>query len=249
MENEGETRKLLGYGQLDLQIGDWFTCNDVASFSFVRHPEQDAKYFVRELMRALGKRFPGTEAQLIWDQVEQYRNRIASIYGPREGAQGKLDFERAALEWYAEFGLKFEKEWYLTAPFDLQYSRVGHERINGHWLGLLHHDLVYFVKAGFSAWEVLFVVRKLRNRGLFKSLWLLLSASEEVKARFWVEVSACLTGFRITEQQVTTALGEIAIHAGRLGRQRGYPVDPVMATLDYFRRLEFGGLNADAIGL
>jgi hypothetical protein len=249
METADDTRKLLGYGQLDLQYGDWFSCNDVASFSFVRHPEQDAKYFVRELMRALGKRFPGTEAQLMWDQIEQYRNHITALFGPPEGAQGKLDFEQAALDWYAEYGLKFEKEWYLAAPFELQYSRVGHERIKGHWLGLLHHDLVYFVEAGFSGWEVIFVLRKLRNRGLFRTLRLLLTASEETKARFWVEVSACLTGFRVTERHVTMALGEIAIHAGRLGFQRGYPVNPVLATLDYFRRLEFGGLGAEAIGL
>ena len=249
MENDDDTRKLLGYGQMDLQVGDWLTCNDVASFTFVRHPEQDAKYFVRELMRALGKRFPGTEAQLMWDQIEQYRNHITTLFGPPQGAEGKLDFEQAALDWYAEYGLKFEKEWYLAAPFDLQYSRGGRERVNGHWLGLFHHDLVYFVQAGFSAWQVLFVLRKLRNRGLFKSLWLLKTAPEEIKARFWVEVSACLTGFPITEEQVSIALSEIAVHSGRLGIQRGYPLNPVMATLDYFRRLEFGGLSAAAIGL
>lgn len=249
MENEDPARKLLGYGQLDLQVGEWFSCNDVASFSFVRHPEQDAKYYVRELMRALNKRFPGTEAQLIWGQIEKYRDHITDLFGPPEGAKGRLDFDQAALDWYAEYGLKFEKEWHLAAPFELQYSRVGHERVAGYWLGLLHHDLVYFIKTGFSAGEVLFVLRKLRNRGLFRSLWLLLHASELNKARFWVEVSACLTGCRITEQQVSQALAEIAIHTGRLGLQRGYPVSPVMATLDYFRRLEFGGLSAAAIGL
>ena len=249
METDDETRKLLGYGQLDLQFGDWLSCNDVASFSFVRHPEQDAKYFVRELMRALGKRFPGIEAQLMWEQIEQYRNRITAIFGPPVGAQGKLDFDQAALEWYAEYGLKFEKEWSLTAPYDLQYSRGGHERVKGHWLGLFHHDLVYFIEAGFSAGEVLFVLRELRKRGLLRTWRLLLTASEEIKARFWVEVSACLTGFVVTEEQVTMALHEIAIHTGRLGLQRGYPVNPVMATLDYFRRLEFGGLSSGAIGL
>ena len=249
MENEDETRKLLGYGQLDMQVGDWLSCNDVASFSFVRHPEQDAKYYVRELLRTLGKRFPGTEAQVIWGQIEKYRDNIMALFGPPEGATGRLEFEQAAAEWYAQYGLKFEKEWYLAMPFDLQYSRGGHERIRGHWLGLLHHDLVYFINAGFSAGDILYVLRKLRNRGLAKSLWLLLTASEETKARFWVEVSACLTNFRVTERQVSLALTEIAMHTGRLGVQRGYPINPVLATLDYFRRLEFGGLSAEAIGL
>lgn len=251
MEYEADTHKLLGYGQLDMQVGEWFTCNDVAAFTYVRHPEQDAKYFVRELLRVLGKRFPGPEARLIWGQVEQYRNDLVNLFGPPEGAMGRLEFEQAAAEWYAEYGLKFEKEWHLAAPFELQYARVGHERIGltAHWLGLLHHDLLYFTRAGFTAGEVLYALRKLRGRGLIRTLFLMKTANDLETARFWVEISAWLTGFALTEKQVTAALADITVHAGNFGIQRGYPISPVMAILDYFRRLEFGGLGPEVIGL
>lgn len=251
MEYEEDTRKLLGYGQLDMQVGEWYTCNDVAGFTFVRHPEQDAKYFVRELLRALGKRFSGDEARLIWNQIEQYRNELVTLYGPKEGARGRLEFELAAARWYAAYGLKFEKEWHLTAPFELQYSRAGHERITFgvHWLGLLHPDLVYLTRAGFNAGEVLYALRKLRNRGLLRTLLFLRTANDLEKARFWVEISAWLTGFALTDKQVSAALSDITIHAGNFSMQRGYPINPVMAILDYFRRLEFGGLGAEVIGL
>jgi hypothetical protein len=249
MEYDADAHRLLGYGQMDLQVGDWLTCNDVATFTSVRYPEQDGKYYVRELLRILGKRFSGIEAGLIWNQVEQYRDNLANLFGPPEGASGRLEFGLAATEWYAQYGLKFEKEWHLAAPFELQFARVGHERFGRHWLGLLHHDLVYFSEAGFSSLEILAALRKLRGRGLLGALVYLRTTNEVGKVRFWVEISAWLTGFALTEEQVTAALAEITIHAGRLGIQQGYPVNPVKATLDYFQRLEFGGLGPEVIGL
>jgi hypothetical protein len=249
MEYAGDAHKLLGYGQMDLQVGEWLTCNDVSAFTYVRHPEQDAKYCVRELLRILGKRFPGAEAGLIWQQVEQYRDHLAHLYGPPEGATGRLEFDLAVTEWYAQYGLKFEKEWHLAAPYILHYARVGHERAGGHWLGLLHHNLVYFGEAGFSAWDALCGLHTVRKFGLLKALVFLRSAGELEKARYWVEFCAWLTGFIVTEDQVSAALPEITAHAGRLGVQFGYPVHPVKVTIDYFQRLEFAGLGPQAIGI
>ncbi len=241
---EPALKEPLGYLQLDLAVGKWLAWDDVARFTHVGHPEQDDKLHVRELLRIFGKRFATAEAELIWQQVEEYRDRLTQLYGPAIGAVGKLNFEQAAQEWYTAYGRQFEKAWYLQAPLDLHFARSGHEYIRGRWLRLLHPDLQYFVEGGFSAGEVLDTLILRRPGG---SIWQLWSMNRPALARFWVKLAAYLMDFPLEIEAIEQALAEITEHAARLGRRKGYPVETAAAALDYFRRLQMAGLGSEVI--
>ncbi len=109
----------LGLTRLDLEVGGWQAWNDLANYSYVRHPEQDEKHYSRELLRMLGKRFSNAEAAVIWQEVERYRREFVARFGPPQGAVGGPSFEESAREWYTLFGRGFEKDWFLRIPLDL----------------------------------------------------------------------------------------------------------------------------------
>src|SRR5215210_7949378 len=106
----------LGIARLDTQVGEWQAWNDLANYSFVRHPEQDEKYYSRELLKILGKRFSNSEAWVIWQEVERYRHEFVTQFGPPQGAVGGPTFEQSAREWYSQYGRDFEKNWFLNIP-------------------------------------------------------------------------------------------------------------------------------------
>ena len=95
----------LGYGVLDMKAGDWIGSNDIAAFTNVRHPHQDNKFHVRELLAILGKRFANREAEAIWQEIENYRQAVAATFGPPIAVTRQLlDFSQAARSWYAACG-------------------------------------------------------------------------------------------------------------------------------------------------
>lgn len=240
-------RARLGYGLLDMQVGDWLTSNDVASFTYVRHPEQDNKFHVRELLMLFGKRFPNVEAEAIWREIENYREGLANTFGPPGCAVGRVSFEQAARAWYKIDGSRFEKDWCLHSPTNLNYARTGTERVVGRWLRQLHPDLGDFIEAGFSFWTIVVTVHSPQFEGWIKSLWRLKHGSQVVQNLFWVRLAAYLLRFSLNKAQVEQAVIEVAEHANRLQTVRGQPVRTSEAALDYFRRLELGGLGPEVI--
>lgn len=244
-----DDRARLGYGLLDMQVGDWVASNDVVTFAYVRHPELDNKYQARRLLEILGKRFATTEAQQIWAEIEQYREDIARQFGPPGEIVGLIEFEQAAKGWYDTYGLLFEKRWYLQAPFDLNYARTGREIIGGRWLSRFHPDFKHFTEAGFSPWLILKTLRLSQFDG-WLGTWRLLRQSDGEKLNyFWLRLSAYFLHFSLTVEQVQIAMQEVKNHARRLESGRTAPVSLAEAALDYFRRLEFARLGSEVIGL
>ncbi len=233
----------MGILRLDLASGEWQAWNDLANYSFVRYPEQDEKYYSRELLRILGKRFSNVEAGVIWQEIEHYRREFVALYGPPQGAVGGPSFEQAAGEWYSKYGRGFEKEWFLRIPLDLHYARAGLERVRGRWLRLLHPDLLPFIEAGFSPWEVLSALHDPAWGGWFGLLRRWRQADEGELARMWAVLSARLLGFNLDQSGLEQALVEITLYSNRLSRAQAQAVRQVQATLEYFRRLELAGLN------
>ena len=240
----------LGYGVLDMQVGDWLTSNDVAGFTNVRYPHQDNKFHVRELLAILGKRFANAEAEDIWQEIEDYRQAIAVTFGPPTASRQLLDFAQAARSWYAAYGPQFEKNWYLQATcFDVTFARSqGRENIKGRWIRWLHRDLALFVQAGFSPWMLLAAIHSSQFGGWLKTLDLWRFNDPEQVRLFWVRLTAYLMGFALSVAQVKGAVAEIATHATRLQAQHKRPVGTPEAALNYFRRLELGGLGPEVIG-
>ncbi|HEX2916722.1 MAG TPA: hypothetical protein VH186_38530 [Chloroflexia bacterium] len=247
MDVDVSTLKRLGYGELDLMVGNWLTCNDVAGHTFLSHPEQDNKRCVRELLAILGKRFPGTLAQLMLDQIEQYRDDIAALYGPGEGAVGRIELEQAVRSWYDLYGSRVEKNWYLQAPLELHFSGNGRERVYRRWLTFLHPDLIYYMQSGFDTGDIFLALRRMRSGGLIEALRVMRKGASREQALFWVELAAWLLGFDLQPDRLEAALAEVTTHAARLSRKQGYPAGPAQAALDYFRRLEKGGLGPEVI--
>lgn len=247
-ENKALTTRL-GYGVLDLEVGNWSASNDVAGYSYVRHPEFDDKFCARELLNLLGKRFATYEAQVMWQQIEQYRDLQATLYGPPGEAVGRPSLKQAAQEWYSIFGLRFEKAWYLQVPLEVHYARAGRERVRGRWLRVLHPELRYFVEAGFSSGEILSAFSHNCGGGWRKILRRLWEADRRELTRFWLELAAYLMDFPVEIARLDVALAEVTAHAIRLSQKAGYPVEAAAATLDYLRRLQLGGLGPEVIGL
>ncbi len=239
----------LGYGVLDMQVGDWLTSNDVAGFTNVRCPYQDNKFHVRELLAILGKRFANAEAEAIWQEIENYRQAIAATFGPPTAPRELLDFAQAAHSWYAAYGPQFEKNWYLQATsFDLTFARSqGRENIKGRWIHWIHPDFAFFVQAGFSPWTLLAAIHTSQFGGWLKTLDLLRFNNRERVRLFWVRLTAYLMGFDLNVAQVRGAVAEVAAHTVRLQEQYKRPVGTPEAALNYFRRLELGGLGPEVI--
>ncbi len=237
----------LGYGVEDLAVGDWFKCNDIASHSYVLHPDQDIKFYTRELLRILGRRFAAKLALQMWGEIKQYMEQVTTLYGPPGKAEGRPGFDQMAREWYAEHGQQYVKNWYLNVPLDIHYARTGQEKVRGRWVRLLHPELVVFCEAGFPPaliWEALNLVEK---GGWPAAAKILLAAEPQPVARLWVKMAACLLNFPLDEIGLENALAEITYHSYRLGRLKGYPVGAAEVAVDYFRRLELGGLGPEAI--
>lgn len=244
-----DDRARLGYGLLDMQVGDWVASNDVATFTHVRHPELDNKYQARRLLEILGKRFATTEAQEMWAAIEQYREDLARRFGPPGQVVGLIEFEQAANEWYETYGLLFEKHWYLRAPFDLNYARTGREIIGGHWLTRLHPNFKHFTDAGFSPWLILKTLHLAQFDGWFATWRLLRRAEPAMLDYFWLRLAAYFLRFNLTVEQVEIAMREIKNHAKVIEATRNAPVSLAEAALDYFRRLEFARLGPEVIGI
>ena len=239
----------LGYGVLDMAVGKWSVANDIAGYSYVRHPEYDEKYYARELLRVLGKRFSNQEAHAMWLQIEKYRDSLVTLYGPPGGAIGRPVFEQTACEWFSSYGRRFEKAWALQVPLDRHYAESGRERVHGLWLRLLHPELRYFIEAGFSSWEVLLALGNQQWGGWYKVAKRLWGTDRRELTRFWIQLAAYLMEFTLDNAQFEAALVEITEHASRLNRFMGYPVEAAAVALDYFRRLQLAGLGSDVVGI
>jgi|GEM_PF-2342219 len=248
MANNEVIYSRLGTGVLDLGVGDWMKCDDIAGYSFVRHPDQDLKYYSHQLLRILGKHFCAKEAYQIWHEIERYRARIEAVYSPPSGAQGHLQFDKTAQEWYTIYGPRFEKLWYLTAPLDIHYARTtGREKTQGRWLRLLHPDLIAFSESGFSPILVLAALWDVRPGGLWTIAKMLFGSDKLALARLWTKLAALLMNFELDNAALDRALTEITAHAAYLSHKEGYPVGAAEVAMDYFRRLDLGGLGVEVI--
>ena len=241
-----ESRLLLGYGLLDTQIGDWVASNDVATFTNVCHPRQDHKFYVRELLQILGKRFANAEAEAMWQEIENFREALAVTFGPA-GTAKLIDFAQAARSWYAANGPQFEKNWYLQASFDLNYAHIGREQVKGRWLRWLHPGFSYFVEAGFPPWRIIRAVHSSQFEGWLKTLDLLRRDDNQTTTVFWVRLAAYIMHFSLSAGQVSQAIVEISRHAEQLNERYKRTVGITEAALDYFRRLELGQLGPAVI--
>jgi hypothetical protein len=248
MQHENvENVALLGYGLLDVQVGNWVASDDVASFTYIHHPEQDQRRYARELLLVLDKRFASGEAEIIWQKIENYRENLARIYGPPDAAIGRVSFEKAARQWYAEYGLQFEKMWYLTAPLDLHLIRAGREQITGRWLHWLHPDFAYFIEAGLSWRTILKAIHESQFGGWVATLRMLRQHDDTAKKAFWMRLGAYMANFDLTAGQGRQAILEIEIHQAWMQTTQNRTVNSAEATIDYFRRLELGRLGSQVI--
>ncbi len=248
MANNDVIYSRLGTGVLDLAVGNGWKSDDVAGYSFVRHPDQDLKYYSHQLLKILDKHFSAKEAYQIWHAIENYRARIEALYGPPNGAEGHLPFAKVAQEWYSLYGPEFEKHWYLTASLDMQYARTtGREIVKGRWLRLLHPDLISFVESGFLPQNVLSSLKTIKSGSLIAVLKTLFGSNKLKLAQMWVKLAAHLMGFELDGPGLDRALNEITLHAARLSLKVGYPLGTAEVALDYFRRLELGGLGVEVI--
>jgi len=239
----------LGYGVLDLSVGQWALSDDVAGHTNVRHPENDEKYYARELLRVLGKRFSNQEACAMWLQIEKYRESLVTLYGPPGTAVGRPAFEQTVREWYASYGNQFEKAWYLQIPLDIHYAQTGRERVWGRWLRIIHPELRYYIEAGFSSWEVLVALGNRQWGGWYKVARRLWGHDRMELTKFWIQLGAYLMNFPLDELQFKAVQTEIIEHANRLNRMMGYPVEGAAVVLDYYRRLQLAGLGPEVVSI
>ncbi len=224
----------LGYGVLDLQHGDWFSDHDIAAFA---RPEHNAKYYVRALLKMLGKRFPDALAPLVWAEINCYQIKQN---------QGK-SFEEAAQEWYKRDSTQFIKNWYFSPDCpEHHYLAGGHEWEPGTLFKFSCRKFPVLERLGRAGFNFRQIRRQLATDPAFS--WRGLRGQERF---FWPWLLATLNEFELSSSQLEQITLEIEVHAQKLNLFTAYPAARNLAcceaAIDYFRRLELAGLGAEAI--
>lgn len=258
----------LGYGILDVafdtrpgpgNMGVGF--EDVRNFSYIATPDEDPKYYRRQLYDILGRYFPNDVSREMWQRVLDYK-----VERMRDTGQN-INIEEAANEWFERYGRDFLHDWAFNKPELPQRIRGQSEpgRANIKYLtSLLAPNIKELLQAGFSVVDVVRAIGHELRFGIghahiedsdgigsalrnFPRLFVLRAVRPADRDRYYVDLVAHLTGNAPhTQEEATHLWQEILDHKWYMSERAGHDVGIQAAALDYFKRSRM--VDAVAVG-
>lgn len=231
---DAQLLRMLGWGILDMEResgGVGF--EDVFSYSYLVHPEDDRQAPSRRIMRLLGEYFSSDVARAMWEQILGFK-------AGREKEDGQpWSLEKAALEWYRRHGRAFLRQQYLSR------AEVP-ERVPGvpeRGAGLLEKavelampEMRSLLEAGFSVVDVVRVFRPYLGKAV--RCFLLRKVAPQERERYYVRMIASLTGYELDEKSAEELWPQILEHKWYMSERAGQDVGLQAAALDFFKRLK-----------
>lgn len=235
-----ELLRRIGWGILDMERETGIGFEDVRSYAYLVHPEDDRQAASRRIMRLLGRYFAPEVAGPMWREILGYK-----AWREREEEQ-EVPMEEAAREWYRRHGRDWLRQHYLNR------QRVP-DRVPGvpeRGSGLVEKvvewalpDLSALLEAGFGVVDVARVSRSYLGR-MFRCSVVRRCDSEE-RGRFYVDLIARLTGYEIPPSEAPELWARILEHKWYLSERAGRDVGIQTAALDFFKRLKLADEQAD----
>ena len=250
----------LGYGILDVAfdtrpgpdgIGVGF--EDVRNFSYIATPDEDPKYYRRQLYDILGRYFPNDVSREMWQRLLDYK-----VERMRDTGEN-MDIETAAKEWFARYGRDFLHDWAFNKPELPQRIRGQSEpgRSSFKYItSLVVPNFKELLQAGFSIVDVVRAIGHELRHGIghthgedeedgvgtslrnFPRLFVLRAVRPAARERYYVDLVAHLTGNAPkTEEEATHLWREILEHKWYMSERAGHDVGVQVAALDYFTRV------------